>query len=230
MINKKMYVRLSKLAIATMIASSLNVAVYAKDGDLWKANSNLGGIGNVLLHNRPAVFDLIKNTSTYEYEVANKLYNADQVNNLFNEKPTETSVEIEASVVSTLTSTAPVPIITANVSTADELKTALANNIITTINLTASFAASTTVTRPLTMNFGAYTLTGNLSFNYTGVGTSILTGDAGNRITGNLTVNIPNASFKNGVKVSGEVNVVNVEIGTWTESAEGNNMTRMEQL
>jgi len=110
----------------------------------------------------------------------------------------------------------------ANVSTASELTAALANNSISTITFTASFSASPNVTRPVTMNFGAYNLTGNISFNYTGRGTSVLTGNAGNRIIGDLTVDTANASFKNGVKVSGAVNVVNVEIGTWTESADGN--------
>jgi hypothetical protein len=114
---------------------------------------------------------------------------------------------------------------TASVSTAAELTTALANANITTITLTASFTASPTITRSLTMNFGAYTLTGNLTFNHTGTGTSVLTGNAGNRIIGNLTVDTANASFNNGVTVSGTVNVVNVAIGTWTESADGNTLT-----
>lgn len=114
---------------------------------------------------------------------------------------------------------------TANVSNAGELTTALANNSITVINFTASFTASPTVTRSLTMNFGACTLTGDVSFDHTGTGTAVLTGNAGNRITGDLTVNTANASFNNGVNVGGAVNIVNVEIGTWTETANGNTLT-----
>ncbi|MDR3542279.1 MAG: cell wall-binding repeat-containing protein [Desulfosporosinus sp.] len=121
-------------------------------------------------------------------------------------------------------SSTPNVVTTANVSTADELNVALANNSISTIIFTASFSASPTVTRALTMNFGAYTLTGDVAFNYTTSGTSVLTGKAGNRINGNLTVNTPNASFNNGVRVGGAVNVVNVEVGTWTESADGNTL------
>jgi len=115
--------------------------------------------------------------------------------------------------------------VNANVSTAAQLATALANSSVNVITLTASITASPTVSRPLTINFGANTLTGNLAFNYAGTGTSILNGTAGTRITGNLTVNTPKASFINGIKVSGAVNVVNVEPGTWTESADGNTLT-----
>lgn len=118
------------------------------------------------------------------------------------------------------------PVVTmANVSSEGELTTALANDSITTINLTASFSASPTITRSLTMNFGDYTLTGDLVFNHTGTGTSVLTGNGGDRITGDLSVNTPKASFDNGVLVHGAVNVENVKIGTWTESANGNTLT-----
>ncbi|MFT5871817.1 MAG: hypothetical protein ACI8WT_000741 [Clostridium sp.] len=125
MINKKIYIRLSKFAIATMIASSFNVAVYAKDGDLWKANSNLGGIDNVLLHNRSAVFDLLRNTSTYGYEVSNKLYNADQVNKLFIENPTETIATIQAFVLTTLTSISPAVTALNSADDKDSMQTAI---------------------------------------------------------------------------------------------------------
>jgi len=115
---------------------------------------------------------------------------------------------------------------TANVSSAAELNTALGNSNITTINLTASFSASpTTVPRSLTINFSAYTLTGDLTFNHTVTGTSVLTGNTGNRIIGNLTVDTPNASFNNGVAVNGTVTVANVASASWTESADGNTIT-----
>jgi hypothetical protein len=119
----------------------------------------------------------------------------------------------------------PSTVTTANVSSASDLTTALANSSITTITFTNTVTASPTITSPITMNFGSYTLNGNVSFNYTGAGTSVLTGDAGNRIIGTLTVNTPNASFHNGVEVSGAVNIENVEIGTWVESATGNALT-----
>ena len=119
----------------------------------------------------------------------------------------------------------PGPETSANVGNADQLNTALANSNITTITFTASFAASPTINRSLTMNFGAHTLTGNLNFNHTGTGTSVLNGNAGNRITGNLTVDTQNASFNNGVGVSGTVTIANVAAGSWTESANGNTLT-----
>ena len=115
--------------------------------------------------------------------------------------------------------------VNANVGSASDLATALANPSITSITFTASLSASPNITRPLTMNLGAYILTGDVSFSYTGAGTSVLTGIAGTRITGNLTVNTGNASFKNGVRVGGTVNVENVQEGTWTESADGNTLT-----
>lgn len=116
------------------------------------------------------------------------------------------------------------PANTANVSTSAELNAALENSNIDTISLTSNITASPVITRPLTINFGAYTLTGDVTFSYAGKGTSVLTGDPDNRIIGNLTVNTANASFKNGVKVSGKVNIANVEIGTWTELATGNTL------
>ncbi|SPF34248.1 exported hypothetical protein [Candidatus Desulfosporosinus infrequens] len=115
--------------------------------------------------------------------------------------------------------------VNANIGSAADLATALADPSVTSITFTASLSASPNITRPLTMNLGAYILIGDVSFNYTGTGTSVLTGNAGTRITGNLTVNTANASFKNGVGVGGTVNVVNVQVGTWTESADGNTLT-----
>ena len=114
---------------------------------------------------------------------------------------------------------------TANVSSAAELNTALGNTNITTINLIASFSASPTITRSLAINFGAYTLTGNVNFIHDGTGTSVLTGNNGNRIVGNLTVDTPNASLNNGVTVSATVTVVDVASTSWTESADGNTIT-----
>lgn len=114
---------------------------------------------------------------------------------------------------------------TASVANASELTTALANSNITTITLTGNITASPTIIRSLTINFGAYTLTGDVKFEHNLTGTSVLTGNAGNRIIGKLTVKTPNASFTNGVKVSGSVVVEEIKVGTWTESADGNTLT-----
>lgn len=109
-----------------------------------------------------------------------------------------------------------------NVATAAELTAALANTNITTIRFAADITASPVVTRSVTIDFGDYMLIGDLSFSHSGTGTSVLSGSAGTRIIGNLSVDTGNASFTNGVTVSGTVNVINVEIGTWTEKASGN--------
>lgn len=114
---------------------------------------------------------------------------------------------------------------TANVSSADELAAALADPHVNVINFKNSLKANPTVTRPLTINFGEYVLDGDVTFNYTDKGESVLTGDSDTRILGSLTVNTPNASFKNGVRVGGKVNIKNVAYGTWTESANGNSLT-----
>jgi hypothetical protein len=61
-----------------------------------------------------------------------------------------------------------------------------------------------------------------VKFAHNGDGTSVLKGNSGTRIFGNLTVNTPNASFDNGVTVSGEVTIADVASASWTESADGN--------
>ena len=113
----------------------------------------------------------------------------------------------------------------ASVGSAAELTTALANGSITTITLNSSFTASPTITRSITMNFGTHTITGDVTFSHAGTGTTVLTGTAASSIVGDLTVNTANASFNNGIRVSGSVNVVNVKVGSWTESADGNTLT-----
>jgi|GEM_PF-2179705 len=113
----------------------------------------------------------------------------------------------------------------ASVSTAAELDSALNNRSIATITFISDITASPTVTRSLTIDFGAYTLTGNLTFKHDGTGTSVLKGNAGPRITGDLTVDTPNASFENRVTVGGKVSIANVSPNSWTEAADGNTLT-----
>ena len=137
---------------------------------------------------------------------------------------TAASADGKKHAVCTVTVTAAPIVTTADVSTAQELNTALANSNITVINLKANITASPTISRSLSINFGSYTITGDVTFQHTSTGTSELTGDAGKRIIGSLTVDTMNASFHNGVQVSGAVNVKNVKIGTWVETAIGNTL------
>lgn len=113
---------------------------------------------------------------------------------------------------------------TASVGTAQQLAAALSDSSISEIDFTADITASPKVTRPITIAFGSHTLTGDLNFSYTAAGVSALTGNAGKRISGDLTVDTPNASFDNGVQVGGKVNVENVKIGTWVETVSGNTL------
>ncbi|MFT5871809.1 MAG: hypothetical protein ACI8WT_000733 [Clostridium sp.] len=117
MTNKKLYMGLSKFAISVMIAISISGTVYAKDGDIYNTdNSNLGGIGDILLHNKSAIFNLIKNINTYGYEVDNKLYSASQVNEQFNKNPGATAFIIHASIKTALTPKCTAPGTVASVS------------------------------------------------------------------------------------------------------------------
>ncbi|MBU3190279.1 hypothetical protein K9O30_01890 [Clostridium bowmanii] len=103
MTNKKLYRGLSTFAMSVLIVCSVSSIVYAKDGDIYNTdNTNLGGIGNILLHNKSAIFNLIKNIETYEYEVANKLYAASQVNEQFIKNPDATVVAVHAAVKANL--------------------------------------------------------------------------------------------------------------------------------
>ncbi|TGE33785.1 cell wall-binding repeat-containing protein, partial [Desulfosporosinus sp. Sb-LF] len=111
------------------------------------------------------------------------------------------------------------------VETITDLNAALADPNITEITFTHDITMDITVSRSLTINFGAYALTGNVLFQHDLTGTSSLTGTAVKSIKGNLTVDTKNASFENHVVVSDKVNINNVKVGTWTEYANGNTLT-----
>ncbi|WP_291299980.1 cell wall-binding repeat-containing protein [Desulfosporosinus sp. BICA1-9] len=106
------------------------------------------------------------------------------------------------------------------------LTNALADARITHIEFTGNITQPlTTVGRSVSIDFGAYVLTGNLLFAHALTGTSTLSGTALKSITGSLTVDTPNASFVNNVVVNGAINVINIVPGTWTETADGNIIT-----
>lgn len=122
---------------------------------------------------------------------------------------------------------------TASVSNAADLNFALTNLNITKITFTGNID-NTIVALPLIANhsldldFGVFVLTGNVTFQHALTGTSNLlaTGaaPATKSITGDLTVDTTNASFVNKAAVNGNVNIVNIKIGTWTESVDGNKL------
>ncbi|EGW37800.1 cell wall-binding repeat-containing protein [Desulfosporosinus sp. OT] len=112
----------------------------------------------------------------------------------------------------------------ASVKNSTELANALDDKSITKIKFTANITKNLNITRSLSIDFGKYVLTGNVSFDHTHIGTSSLKGTAADSIIGNLTVDTENASFENNVSVSGNVSIADVEIGTWTESADGNTL------
>lgn len=115
------------------------------------------------------------------------------------------------------------PIVTiADVSNATELAAALADQQITTINFEDDITMDVTANRLIDLNLSTFTLTGGVSFTTTAAGSMSLTGTGDPGIDGDLTINAPNASIDNSLKVSGEVIILDVSSSTWTENADGN--------
>jgi hypothetical protein len=109
MANKKLIMGMSTVALAAIMAASVNSSVYAADGDLWKDGTKIGGISQVVLQHK--AFDLIRNIDTYGYEVESKLYDVTEVNNVFKANPTATTATIQASVKADLTAVVDVPVV-----------------------------------------------------------------------------------------------------------------------
>ncbi|MFL0194313.1 hypothetical protein ACJDU8_01795 [Clostridium sp. WILCCON 0269] len=97
MISKKVYMGLSKVAIAAIIATSLGGVAYVKDGDIYNMSTtpvtDKGSIGSILL-NKSTFFDLILNMNNYGYEVGGKIYKASDASNQWNANPTATAATI----------------------------------------------------------------------------------------------------------------------------------------
>ncbi|MBU3190290.1 hypothetical protein K9O30_01830 [Clostridium bowmanii] len=110
MVNKKLIMAFSKFAMVAILASSVSGVAYAQDGDLWKDDVNLGGIGNVLLHNKSSIFNMIRYMDTYGYEVENKIYDASKVNEQFNSNPNATIEAIKSKITTNLTAICDVPV------------------------------------------------------------------------------------------------------------------------
>ncbi|MFL0194335.1 X2-like carbohydrate binding domain-containing protein [Clostridium sp. WILCCON 0269] len=112
MISKKVCMGLSKIAIATIIATSLGGVVYAKDGDIYNISTtpvtDKGSIGSILL-NKSTLFDLIANMGNYGYEVGGKIYKASDANAQWNANPTATAATIYSNIEASCTSVMNVP-------------------------------------------------------------------------------------------------------------------------
>ncbi|MGS0745229.1 Ig-like domain-containing protein [Syntrophomonas erecta subsp. sporosyntropha] len=117
------------------------------------------------------------------------------------------------------------PSTTAEVSSVDALNKALNDSNIKTINFTNNIKANVEIKRlPNTINFGSYALDGDLKITTNDKGTMILSGNTSPCIKGNLTVNAPNATIANKIKVGGIINIVAVAPNSWNEEADGNSL------
>jgi hypothetical protein len=113
---------------------------------------------------------------------------------------------------------------TAYVSTKGELDAALGESGISTIVFESSISADIQADRLINLNFSAFTLNGNVEFITNAEGEMAFTGSADPAITGNLTVNTPNATVSNSVKVGGTVIINEIAGSTWNENADGNDL------
>lgn len=113
----------------------------------------------------------------------------------------------------------------APVQNAQELRDALADRGIDHIVLAADIEADIAVRRSLTIDLGGHTLEGNVVFEHSQGGTSELLGTGEPSISGNLTVETPDASFINNVQVAGNIAIRAVAPNSYTENADGNSIT-----
>ncbi|MFL0198586.1 hypothetical protein ACJDU8_23960 [Clostridium sp. WILCCON 0269] len=120
MINKRVYMRLSKIAIATIIVTSLGGVAYAKDGDIYNISTTpITDEGSI--DNRTTLFDLILNMSSYGYEISNEIYKASDINNAFKANPTEAIDTIYSDIKTHLTPIMDVPQTTLTVSSTNAI-------------------------------------------------------------------------------------------------------------
>ncbi|MDG6243592.1 MAG: cadherin-like beta sandwich domain-containing protein, partial [Methanolobus sp.] len=111
---------------------------------------------------------------------------------------------------------------TPTVTTATALQEAIEANAVTVITLGADFTDDVTATRTgttdFTIDFGAHTLTGDLTLTADNVGLITFDGTAGNSIDGNLTVSAASATVNNNINVSGTITIQAVSVNTWNQN------------
>lgn len=84
MINKKLYIRLLKVAIATIITTSFSGNVFAANGDFYDTKTNpminKGSTGKLLISDKVTLLDLLNSIIKYGYGISSKLYQTSDVN------------------------------------------------------------------------------------------------------------------------------------------------------
>ena len=103
-----------------------------------------------------------------------------------------------------------------------ELETAISDPAVTLIKLSNNITASCTITRLVNLDLNSYTLTGSLAYNANDTGNLTLSGQG--LLKGDLTVNTPNATVVNRIKVEGKVNINAVASNSWYEEATENTL------
>ncbi|MED3549349.1 hypothetical protein P4449_02745, partial [Cytobacillus praedii] len=117
---------------------------------------------------------------------------------------------------------------TATVRSAQAFEKALGEGAIKDIKLAASFGDANKVyklNRIVNVDFGSYTLNGDLKIETDKEGSIELKGSAITAIYGDLTVNGSLLTVNNNISVSGEINILDVKQGTWNEKAGNNRLT-----
>lgn len=110
------------------------------------------------------------------------------------------------------------------VATASDLAAAVGNSSIETIRLANNITADINATRLVNIDFGSYTLEGNVEYDTAETGSIVFNGTGATNITGNLAVNTPNATVTNNARVGGTVYIKDVAGSTWVENADGNDL------
>lgn len=110
------------------------------------------------------------------------------------------------------------------VSTLDDLAAAVQNPEVKSIKFGNSITANINANRLINLDFSTYTLTGSVQFDTSSEGSIVLNGSAQQSISGNLTIDAPNATVTNNVKVGGDVVIKDVAGSTWVENADGNDL------
>lgn len=186
MANKKIYMGLSKVAITTIMVSSLTGVAHAADGDIYDMTTTTptthGSISNVILHDQATLMKMITGMKNYGYEVASKIYGLVDVNNDYNSNSNFTPAQLQADVKAKLTSIANVP--TTTTATVSSVAT------ITVPATTAGTVPTLPTTVTVTLSDGT-TKTANITWN------AAATTAATYATAGTVTINGTLAAYNN---------------------------------
>lgn len=112
-----------------------------------------------------------------------------------------------------------------SVTTVSEFQDAVASNVGTITlgnDITGNVTGTRTGTTNLTINFGNFVLTGNLTITADNITALNLTGSSSPAINGDMTITAGNATVTNGILVSGTINVVDTGDDSWIEQVDDN--------